>query len=617
MAAGIKAGQAWWEITARDSATDVIDRVARRFQAIATWAPIAGAAISASGTAMITPIALAAKRYSDLVDAMNEANIKTGMTIKMLSVLNFASQQEGTNFEEVARALQGLAKFTIALRSGSQTAANALAAMGISIKQFLGMKPEMRFFALADQLSKVADESERSGVAVKFFGRGAQAMMPLIVNGAAGLRQYVMETERLGLAIQNPTKALIEFGDKIEAIRAQIIRVWYGLGNALINAISPLIPLVEEIGAVVIRFVDQNQRLVQVFLGVAAGLVVVGSALTTAGLVYWGIIGSIGTALFLLQIAVGAAEMALFLLQIPFYLVALATSVATMGIISFEAAMGIMIVPIGLAILAITSVVVALGWLTLGFYDAGAASDTMSGQVTAAFDEVVAVAKMSVQGVWDAIVSGNWGLAWQIILSELSLAWEVGVYELKNVWFGFLDLIGQGSLGALQGIYSAFTWFFNKIISGYNAVAQALGIGGIGLLDETSSTLESLQAQLASWVTDKKQTALDDVKRAREELTALAAQAAAKRKEADDEYQKILKQFKLPKFQQVNLDLLKRATGGGPKEASLGTFSATVAGMLGKQIPDALTNVADNTALTNDKLDEVIKKLDEAGPAWE
>lgn len=585
----IKAGEAWWAITARDQATAVMDRIASRLKSIGTSTMLAGGAISAAGGAVLAPMLAAAKSFSDYADNLGDATVKTGFTVEALSQLAFVAEQQGTSVEGLQKGLTGMAKFTVQLASGAKGAVEVLDALGISTKDFLAMTPEQRFRVLVEQLSRIEDPTLRAGVAMKVFGKSATDMMPMIALGSEGMDQMQRKADALGLTV---SKDMVDkfgsFGDELSAIGQQGKRIWWGFGAALIEALMPFIPMIQTAMRAVIEFVDANRPLIAIGAAVAAGLIVAGGAITTFGAV-----------LFSLGVIISSAISAF-------------SAAAPVIAAVFAALAG----PLGLVVLAITAVIAVVGAAITIFATCTQAGRAMTDGLIAGFWALFATVKQVFGGIFDAIAAGDWGLAAEIGFAGIRLAWETLVAGLKMAWWGFVDFMGSTLLSALQFIDQTLRAFLNKLIDAYNWAAEKMGAATIGSIAGQTQALADMQTALDKFAGGKVLGAVADVVKAKAELNSLAAKAAAARKAREDAFKTntpAIPGFEAPDLSKLNGGKNGKVDGGGV----LGTFNAAVAGMFNQSLPDHLEKVAENTEKTNELLKEIRDKQDEGGLAWD
>ncbi len=614
----IKAGQAWWEITARDEATKVIERVADRIKSVGRSTAIAGAALSAASTAVIAPILAAAKSFSDYVDGLNDSNVQTGIAVESLSTLAFVAEQQGTSLDGLKKGLVGMAKFTTQVATGGKGAARVLDALGISTAQFMAMSPEERFRALAEQVAKIPDETLRAGVAMKVFGKAGAELLPMLALGARGIAEMQQKAADLGLAISTADAAKFgSFGDELSAIGQQVRRVWWGLGAALIEAFSPFIPVVQRAIRGVIEFVDRNRPLVAMVLTGAAALLFFGGAISTVGFLLIGFgatISAVGSIMsFTWTVFSAVANVAAISSTI---LGGAMGFLATMTALA-DAAIAALLSPLGIVVLAIAAVAAVCGGAVAAWLTLTESGQRASSAIAAAFWEMLAVVKQVFGGIWDALASGEWALAADIGFKAVSLAWSVMVAGLTDAWWNFLGILGTGIVVSLQFVDNAIRTVLNGLIAAYNWAAEKMGWATASAIEDGSKMLAELRQGIDEVVGEKRKGAWADVTVKRKELDALTQRAADIRKKRDESLK--IAPTGIPEFGQPDLSKLRapQQAGKGDGGGVLGTFNAAVAGMLSSSIPDHLSSIADNTAATNDKLDELIEKADENGLAWD
>ena len=659
----IKAGEAWWAITARDQATKVLDTVAARLKSIGRSTALAGAALTAGGTAVVAPMLAAAKSFSDYVDGLNDTKVQTGFAVESLSQLAFVAGQQGTSLDGLKKGLVGMSKFTTQVAAGGKGAVKVLDALGISSRDFLAMSPEQRFKVLAEQISKIEDPSLRAGMAMKVFGKAGNEMLPTLALGAKGIEDMQRRAAELGLTIsQADADKFGAFGDELSAIGEQAQRAWWGLGAALIEAVTPFIPLIQEAMRTLIEFIDNNRTLVSAIVIGTGVVIALGVALTVVG----GIMIGLG--------AVASATVSI---------IGFLSTACTVAAAAFAALLS----PVGLVVLAIAAVVAVCTAAVVAWFQLTESGQRAASAIARGFAEMWALVKQVFGGIWDALASGDWGLAAEIGFKAVSLAWSIEVAGMSDVWWGFINFVGSALIGALQGvlgamqsvldavvgavawagdqvvavfggawelllsglqsvldaILSSITWVAESIggtigdtilgalqfvesairtvlgslVDAYNWAAEKMGWATTSAIADGSSLLADMQTALDSYVGKQSAENWAEVKRVRKELDALTKKAADAR--AARQKSVAVSSPEVPDYGQPDLGKLQGSGRAGSRDGGgvLGTFNAAVAGMLNSSLPDHLEKIAENTAETNEKLDEMNDKLDDAGLAWQ
>lgn len=638
-ASSIKAGEAWWEITARDKATAVVNQIADRLKSIGKGATVVGAAMTGVGAAVLGPLLAAAKGFSDYADGLNDTRIQTGLSVETLSQLSYVAQQQGTSLEGLKKGLVGMAKFTTQVASGGKGAVKVLGALGMSSAEFLALSPEQRFRSLADQISKIQDPSLRAGVAMKVFGKAANDLMPTLALGSAGIADMQKKAEALGLTVsQADADAFGSFGDDLSAVGEQVKMAWWQAGAALIETFGGFVPFLQSALSSLIDFIKTNRPLVSIVLMGAAALTALGIAATTAGAIVWAAGAAIGGAATLMSTAWGIAlaiktavvavntllASTLFAEGIAATASAAATWVLNVamgglaGVLAVvDALVAALLSPLGLVALAFVAIAVVVTAAVLAFVQLTDAGQQMVASLSAAFGELLAVTGQVFGGIWDALMAGEWGLAASIGFAAVSLAWAVMVAGMSDAWYGFVGFIGSALLSGLQFVDGAIRAVLGGLIDAYNWAAEQMGWATVGSIAEGSQALASWQSDLDKWIGDKSKARWGDVKKQRDDLTKLTDEAATKRKAREDSLKVNIPD--IPALDQPDLSKLAGGGKGGKAEGGgvLGTFNASIAGMLGASIPDHLSAIAENTGATNEKLDDLIDKAEAGGLAWE
>jgi hypothetical protein len=652
-ASTVKAGRAWWEITAEDKASKVIEAVSERLESIGRTTMVAGAAIAAAGAAIVGPVLAAAQSWSDYAGDLEDASIRTGLSIESLSTLQLAAEEGGASAEALTKGLIGVAKFADAVGKGSSEATAALDQMGLSAATFLAASPDERVKLLADGISRIPDPSKRATTAMKAFGKAGVELLPMLAAGGAGIAAMQQQFADLGLAV--PSKDIGMFaawGDSMAVIGKQLKRIWQEFGAALIEAVTPFIPVITSALAAAIEFAQNNRALIKIVLAVGAALVTVGTAVFGVGAALaaaGAIISGIGSAL----IAIGPIVAAI------------------------SAAFAFLAGPVGLAILAVAaviSVVTALGVAFVQLTDTGArAWSALTKGIMGVWQRFTQV----IGGIANALLAGEWGLAVDIAWAGVMLVFEhnvAAVYSIvagmisgvADMFFGLVDTIrgaasavgqafatvGETVSGLFSSIYDVIASFgssiadpilsglaiigdgiaavfgadiFSSILDFFRGLADGL-IGPFrSAFDYIASGLEYIfgadgaqadaRKSLEELAEGIKQSGAEGVKAQRKELDALIAQASKAREASKQRFD--FSRKSMPDISGTTAADSEAPAAMKPQAGILGTFSATVAGMLGTMRPDVMESIAQNTGKAAETLDRIEDKMAEGGLEFE
>ena len=417
----IRAGRVFVELFADDS------KLVRGLKAAQKKLAVFGKAVRSIGTkmaglgaAVVVPLAGAAKAFADTGSRLWDMSQRTGASVEALSVLGFAAEQSGVDMESLEAGLRKMQRSIAEAASGSKNAQEALAQLGLTAKDLVGLAPERQFALIADRIDKIADPAMKAAAAMDIFGRGGAELLPMMEGGAAGLKNWADQARKLGLVISTQdAKAADALGDALGALLAALKRATFAIGAALAPTLQDLAERFTRGAVIVGRWLDQNRQIVVTVLQVAAAVMAVGAALTVLGYAISGMGAIFG---------------------------ALATVATTVGVVlkALVAVIGFMVTPLGLVITAVAA---------LGAYLVYASG--MGGKALSWLGEKFAIlrsdAVSAYQGIADALAAGDIGLAAKILWLTLKMEWQRGVQWLQGLWLNFRTFFISTAYDAFYG----------------------------------------------------------------------------------------------------------------------------------------------------------------------
>lgn len=309
----IRAGKAFWEISANDS------ELQKGLKAAQARIKRFGASISAAGTqmtilggAVLAPLAAATKLFTGIGDQFDKMAGRTGVSVEALSELKYAAERGGASVSDLETALRGMARTMESAGRGTGESVEALEALGLTFAELEKLSPEQRFALLADRLSKMEDPTLRAGTAMKIFGRAGTALLPMLEGGAAGIDAMRQKARDLGLSIATAdAKNAAKLTDTLADITDQAKRAMFEIGAALAPTIQELAErAIEAVGAW-LKWLAANRELVASWAvsiaKVGAWVAGVGVALVVVGKLTAGVAGLTGALTFMVAHPVVAA----------------------------------------------------------------------------------------------------------------------------------------------------------------------------------------------------------------------------------------------------------------------------------------------------------------------
>jgi hypothetical protein len=163
---------------------------------------------------------------------------QTGISVQNLSVLRYASQATGIEFETLTKGFKKLSTGIYEWEHGSKQAASTFAALGISEENLKQTGGDMYrvLEMVADRFAGMPDGITKNALATQLFGRAGQDLIPVLDEGAAGIESFRSEAESLGLVLdKNGVEKMEELHRSITAMKG----AWAGLGLEITSTLSP------------------------------------------------------------------------------------------------------------------------------------------------------------------------------------------------------------------------------------------------------------------------------------------------------------------------------------------------------------------------------------------
>jgi len=188
------------------------------------------AAIGLLASLSVSAFTRVAKAGLEYAASLGEIAQQLGVSTKFLQEFRFAATQNGASIEQADTAL---GKFSITLGkafSGNKASVDAVAKLGLSLKELKAQSDSDRFAAVADAIAKIPDPAQKASAAVAIFGKGALALIPTLNLAGEGFRAAAAEAEQFGLIlsdkqIQDADKTADKLDKLWQAIQTKIASV--------------------------------------------------------------------------------------------------------------------------------------------------------------------------------------------------------------------------------------------------------------------------------------------------------------------------------------------------------------------------------------------------------
>ena len=419
---GIRAGRAFIELGVDDRMAAGLRAAQHRLKTWGKSLAYAGAGIGAAGAAITAPLIKSLHTFASVGGELEEMSARTGMAVESLSALSYAADLGGSSLDAVEVAIRRMQK--------------SLAASG----KFGGMKPEEQFAAVAEELSKIADPTERAAAAMKVFGRSGTSMLPMIENGLAAAKA---EAESLGLILSTKdARAAHELEKSWTRLSRGIRGISLAAASSLADTITKIANAAAKAAGAVAEWVRANKPLVMGVAAVGVALTVLGSTLAGAGFFLIGIGAALGV---------------------------LATAMTT-------------ILP---PIFAVGSALFALERIRPGsLADAWAGSLKWLGDN---FGWLRDTALTAFQGIADAMAAGDMQLAGEVLWDALKVVWYKGAQVLNGVWAVLKNEFVTTAYDMWYGATAAGAWGWAQLKIAWAKAKEILGLSWGAMAHEFTS----------------------------------------------------------------------------------------------------------------------------------
>ena len=458
----IEAGRAFVKLFLKDSLTGplakTINKVGQGMQSMGRQAAMAGAGLTAMGSAIVAPFVASVKHFAGFGDELDKMSQRTGIAAPALAELGFAAEQSGTDLNKVENAVRKMQKTIGDADRGLSTAVDALDALGLSAAQLEGMTPEDQFQAIADRVGAIEDPTKKAAAAMEVFGsRTGTALLPML-DGLSDLRQ---EAQDLGIVpTEKAVKDAAKVTDAINRIKRSVAGAAFEIGASLADSVLTFAATAQKVVVNIGTWARENAGLLKTIAAVGAALVAAGSALVAFG----------GAA-----IVIGASLS------------------AVAGVVSSVAAViGLLFTPLGV----VASLLVGGTALWARYTSSGQAA---IGGLMNLLGEFAGIGKDTFGGIKDALATGDLAGAGKIAIAGLQAAMSTGLDALVDLIGGRMgefigelggqliqgDLAGawQTVMGMMTGAWTSFTGF----------VFDSFGISIDGIIEGASSAVSAIR----------------------------------------------------------------------------------------------------------------------------
>ena len=143
------------------------------------------------------------KESASFADNIITLSMQTGQTTDQLQEFSYASELIDVSVDTLQGSLRKLTNNMQDTMNGTGNAQASFEALGISVTNADGSMRSANdvFYETIDALGKVKNETERDAMSMDIFGRSAQDLNPLIIQGSQTLKAYADEAHNVGYVL--------------------------------------------------------------------------------------------------------------------------------------------------------------------------------------------------------------------------------------------------------------------------------------------------------------------------------------------------------------------------------------------------------------------------------
>ena len=172
------------------------------------------------------------------VDMVTKLALSMNTGTEGIIALQHAAKIGGVSVEKMDKAIGKMFKNVGEAEMGVGMAKRTLDEMGLSAEALGKMEADEMFGAIAEELTKVTSASKRARMANDLFGRSGIELIPVMLEGAEGIRKLREEADELGITFGSKQGQLVE---KANDAWARVGSIWKGLTQQLAIQFAPIL----------------------------------------------------------------------------------------------------------------------------------------------------------------------------------------------------------------------------------------------------------------------------------------------------------------------------------------------------------------------------------------
>jgi len=185
-------------------------------------------------------LAASIKSVANEADRLSKTAQRIGIAVESLAALEHVASLSDLSVGSLSNGVKKLSEALVQAKANAGEGAKAFRALGIDPRPIEAADDAL--LAIADRFAQMPNGIEKTTLAMKLFGKAGLDWIPLLNQGAAGIKATMEEAKRLGLVLSADVAASAErFNDSI----TRLTKIGEGMKRQFIG---PLIPLLADFG---------------------------------------------------------------------------------------------------------------------------------------------------------------------------------------------------------------------------------------------------------------------------------------------------------------------------------------------------------------------------------
>jgi hypothetical protein len=248
-------GEAGSAVKAMKTTGGAADETGGKLHGMATKTNVALLAVTGAAVAFGTQ---AVDTFKNVGAETNTLRRAIGGTAEDSSRLIFAAQESGVGFETLNKSTGKLEKSLYTATGTAKTNAAMIKLLGFNYRDAHGNILPMSVLIpkLADKLAKMPAGAEKTGLAMRLFGKAGADMLPFLNKGSSGIAALTKESDKFGDTLTGKNLAALakskagqrEWNASMEGLKIQVGAQLLPIMNTFISFIRDhVIPVVEAV----------------------------------------------------------------------------------------------------------------------------------------------------------------------------------------------------------------------------------------------------------------------------------------------------------------------------------------------------------------------------------